>query len=141
MGTWTSLTHQPGFNASTMLLLADGTVMCQDSGSPYWHKLTPDNTGNYIAGTWSALANGPNAPLYYASAVLADGRVFVTGGEYDDGLQLDLAAAQITGSPVFHQGKLYVPVRGNDEVSAVQPTFECCRFRGSLVALVLLCYK
>jgi hypothetical protein len=95
MGTWTSLTHQPGFNASTMLLLTDGTVMCQDSGSPYWHKLTPDNTGNYIAGTWSALANGPNAPLYYASAVLADGRAFVAGGEYDDGLQWDLAAAQV----------------------------------------------
>jgi len=29
MGTLTSLTHQPGFNASTMLLLTDGTVMCQ----------------------------------------------------------------------------------------------------------------
>jgi polyvinyl alcohol dehydrogenase (cytochrome) len=47
----------------------------------------------------------------------------------------DIQGAGITGSPVFYQGKLYVPVRGNDEVSAVQPTFECCRFRGSLVAL------
>jgi polyvinyl alcohol dehydrogenase (cytochrome) len=47
----------------------------------------------------------------------------------------DMAGAGITGSPVFYMGRLYVPVRGNDEVSAVQPSFECCRFRGSLVAL------
>ena len=47
----------------------------------------------------------------------------------------DQQGSGITGSPVFYDGKLYVPVRGNDEVSAVQPTYECCRFRGSLVAL------
>ncbi len=47
----------------------------------------------------------------------------------------DFPGAGITGSPVFYDGRLYVPVRGNDEVSAIQPTYECCRFRGSLVAL------
>lgn len=47
----------------------------------------------------------------------------------------DLPGAGITGSPVLYAGKLYVPVRGNDEVFAVQPAFECCRFRGSLSAL------
>lgn len=95
MGTWKALTHQPGFSASTMLLLSDGTVMCQDEGSSSWHQLTPDNQGSYINGTWSALAHGPNAPLYYASAVLNNGRVFVAGGEYEDGLQWDLLAAQV----------------------------------------------
>lgn len=29
-GTWTPLVNQPTFPASTMLLLTDGTVMCQD---------------------------------------------------------------------------------------------------------------
>ena len=95
MGTWKSLTNQPGFGASTMLLLTDGTVMCHDGGSPHWHKLTPDDHGHYINGTWSALADGPNAPLYFASAVLKDGRVFVAGGEYDDGLNWDLLAVQV----------------------------------------------
>ena len=33
MGTWTALTNQPTFNASTMLLLTDGTVMCQAEGA------------------------------------------------------------------------------------------------------------
>ena len=100
MGIWKSLTHQPGFNASTMLLLTDGTVMCHDEGpafggSPRWHKLTPDNHGRYIDGTWSALTHAPNSPLFFASAVLRNGRVFVAGGEYDDGLNWDLLAAQV----------------------------------------------
>lgn len=84
-GTWTALLHQPTFDASTMLLLTDGTVMCQNSDAFDWWKLTPDQSGDYVNGTWSALADGPNSPLYYASAVLRDGRVFVAGGEYDAG--------------------------------------------------------
>jgi hypothetical protein len=68
-GTWSPLAHQPTFGAGTMLLLTDGTVMCQNSGTSHWWKLTPDINGNYVNGTWSALADGPNAPLYFASAV------------------------------------------------------------------------
>jgi hypothetical protein len=40
--------------------------------------------------------NGPvDAPLYYASAVLKDGRVFVAGGEYNVSSQVDLLTAEI----------------------------------------------
>ena len=46
-GTWTKLTNNPGFNASTMLLLLDGTVMCQQEGGLNWKKLTPDSSGSY----------------------------------------------------------------------------------------------
>jgi hypothetical protein len=51
--------------------------------------------GDYVQGTWTQLADGPNAPLYFASAVLQDGRVFVAGREYEDGLNWDLLAVQI----------------------------------------------
>lgn len=95
MGSWSSLTNQPNFGAGTMLLLTDGRVMCQDSGTQHWHAFTPDIHGSYRNGTWSALANGPNAPLYFASAVLPDGRVFVAGGEYEDGLTWDLLAVEV----------------------------------------------
>jgi hypothetical protein len=78
-----------------MLLLTDGTVMCQNSGTSHWWKLKPDINGNYVNGTWSALADGPNAPLYFASAVLRDGRVFVAGGEYNHGTTAELLAAEI----------------------------------------------
>ncbi|MEU3076859.1 kelch repeat-containing protein [Streptomyces laurentii] len=84
MGTWHALTHQPTFEASTMLLLTDGTVMCQAQNTVHWWRLTPDATGSYTNGTWSALADMHNSRLYYASAVLRDGRVIVAGGEYSD---------------------------------------------------------
>src|SRR5262249_3234433 len=78
-------------------LLTDGTVMCHQYNSNSWRRLTPDINGSYANGTWSSLANMPNGtdttpacmpscpyrPLYFASAVLADGRVVVIGGEYN----------------------------------------------------------
>lgn len=89
-GTWTPLVHQPPFQAGTALLLTDGTVMVQQMasggfGTGQWWKLTPDNTGSYVNGTWSQLATmpSPHAPLYYASAVLPDGRVVIEGGEFN----------------------------------------------------------
>jgi len=94
MGTWQPLSNQPPFNTSTMLLLTDGTVMSQESGGKNWWRLTPDASGSYVKGTWSPLAPMRNTRLYYASAVLRDGRVFVAGGEYSDGGG-ELAAAEI----------------------------------------------
>lgn len=93
-GTWQPLVYQPPFGASTMLLLTDGTVFCQENGSRNWWRLTPDQFGNYVNGTWTPLSPMHNSRLYYASAVLADGRVFVAGGEYSDGGS-DLNAAEI----------------------------------------------
>jgi polyvinyl alcohol dehydrogenase (cytochrome) len=43
--------------------------------------------------------------------------------------------AVITGSPKLDAGRLYVPVSGRDEsLAATNPSFECCTFRGSVVA-------
>jgi hypothetical protein len=98
MGSWSALVNGPSFNADTMLLLTDGTVMCHELLSPNWYRLTPDFTGSYSNGSWSTLAPMPNnpiipasaggptnAPLYFASAMLRDGRVFVAGGEDNNG--------------------------------------------------------
>ena len=109
MASWNPLNNQPTFNAETMLLLTDGTVMCHESGSSNWHRLTPDSTGNYQNGTWSSLAplpnnpvipasgGGPtNAPTYFASAVLSDGRAFTAGGEDNNGVsEAEILATQI----------------------------------------------
>jgi hypothetical protein len=83
-GYWTKLTNSPGFGASTMLLLTDGSVMCQEQGGKRWKRLRPDAQGSYLKGAWSDLAPMHWTRRYYASAVLADGRVFVSGGEYSD---------------------------------------------------------
>ena len=47
----------------------------------------------------------------------------------------DHLAARITGSPAFHHGRLYVPVASVEEGYATMANYECCRFRGSVVAL------
>jgi polyvinyl alcohol dehydrogenase (cytochrome) len=44
-------------------------------------------------------------------------------------------AARITGSPTLYRGRLYVPVSSSEEGSAAAPDYQCCRFRGSVVAL------
>src|SRR5882762_2394118 len=85
--TWTPLTNQPTFSASTAFILTDGRVMVQDTGAQDWWALTPDANGSYQNGTWSKLASLPAgyAPLYYASAILPSGRLAILGGEYNFG--------------------------------------------------------
>ena len=100
--TWQPLNNQPPFNASTALLLTDGTVMVQQAEASAWYRLTPDAFGSYVNGSWTQLASLPPdyGPLYYASAVLADGRVIVTGGEYN-----------LSGGPVWsNRGGVYDPL-------------------------------
>jgi polyvinyl alcohol dehydrogenase (cytochrome) len=51
-------------------------------------------------------------------------------------VQLDThPAARITAAPILHEGMLFVSVSSLEEVSAGSPTYECCTFRGSIVAL------
>ena len=44
--------------------------------------------------------------------------------------------AAITGTLVYHDGRVFVPVQGlNEEVQGGRPQYQCCTFRGSLSAL------
>jgi hypothetical protein len=82
-GAWT--TNNISFNASTMLLLTDGRLLVQAENDAHWWLLSPDSTGSYVSGTWTAAGSMNKPRLYYASAVLADGRVVLLGGEYTGG--------------------------------------------------------
>jgi hypothetical protein len=99
-GSWSQLSGPaaPPAPIGTMLLLTDGSVMAQQTdftgASADWYALTPDPAASYEGGLWTQLASLPAdappkqggpayAPLYYASAVLRDGRVFLAGGEYN----------------------------------------------------------
>lgn len=44
-------------------------------------------------------------------------------------------AARITGTPLLHENRLYVPVSSGEEGWAQRVSYQCCSFRGSLVAL------
>ncbi len=85
---WTPLSHQPTFlpnGASTPMLLTDGSVLVQDTCATDWWRLTPDEYGSYVNGTWTQVASLPAdyAPFSYSSAVLPDGRLIIEGGEYN----------------------------------------------------------
>jgi hypothetical protein len=85
--SWTPVAKPfPGSGAGASFLLTDGTVMVhqEQSSNDAWYKLTPDNTGSYVKGTWTTAASIPfYAPLFFGSAVLPDGRLLVEGGEYN----------------------------------------------------------
>jgi hypothetical protein len=89
---WTPLKNPPPFKTpGTMLLESNGTVLVHDEpdnnktgGTRAWFALTPNSQGSYVDGTWSQIAPMPRGytPLYFASAILPDGRMIVEGGEY-----------------------------------------------------------
>ncbi len=86
--TMTNLLHAAPEGADITLQLTDGTVLGQSANDgSHWYKLTPDINGSYQKGTWSRMADLPSGyqPYAMASAVLADGRVIIEGGEYDPG--------------------------------------------------------
>jgi polyvinyl alcohol dehydrogenase (cytochrome) len=47
----------------------------------------------------------------------------------------DHADAMVTGAVAFYNGRLYAGVSSTEEGSAVIPSYECCTFRGSVVAI------
>jgi hypothetical protein len=89
---WTPLKNPPPFGTpGTMLVESNGTVLVHDEpdnnvtgGTNEWWALKPAANGSYIDGTWSQIGSMPAGytPLYFASAILPDGRMIVEGGEY-----------------------------------------------------------
>jgi len=84
---WVPLVNQPKaiLGLGNPLLLTDGTVILHEACGRSWYRLIPDQFGGYVNGTWKRIASLPAgyAPLYFGSAVLADGRVVIEGGEYN----------------------------------------------------------
>jgi hypothetical protein len=86
-GGWQQIVAPAPFGANgagTALLMTDGTVMVQDNAAN-WYSLSPDKNGSYVRGKWTQKATLPSGygPLYFASAVLADGKLIINGGEYN----------------------------------------------------------
>jgi hypothetical protein len=87
-GTLLPLNHPAPEGIGIAFQLTDGRVLGQSAEyERHWYLLKPDSHGSYINGTWSPAADLPPdyAPFAFASAVLADGRVIVQGGEYNFG--------------------------------------------------------
>jgi polyvinyl alcohol dehydrogenase (cytochrome) len=47
----------------------------------------------------------------------------------------DHYTARITGAPALFEGRVYVPISATEEAFSASPSYPCCTFRGSVVAL------
>jgi polyvinyl alcohol dehydrogenase (cytochrome) len=115
---------------------ANGTVYSLDasSGCIHWTYDAGDTVRTAISVGKAARGNG------YV-AYFGDTRANVHAVDANTGKPLwkvkvdDHSAARITGAPALSEGRLYVPVSSIEEASAMLPSYECCIFRGSIVAL------
>jgi hypothetical protein len=109
-GTWDVIDEQPAFTPSSMLLLTDGRVLCQQDNGTRWFAFTPDSDGRYQHGTWAPVASTVRPRRYYASAVLRSGKAMVVGGEYAP-----------NGGDDINTGEIYDPVANVWTTAATPP--------------------
>ncbi len=81
-------------------------------------------------------ANGDAATLYFGDLAGAVYALDATTGARKWKTKVDPHfAAIVTGAPQVYRGVLYVPVSSYESALPAQPTYSCCTFRGSVVAL------
>jgi polyvinyl alcohol dehydrogenase (cytochrome) len=104
-----------------------------ETGCQFWafSTVAPVRTAVSIGpsgdGGWTAYFGDQAANVYAVDAS--------TGALRWKRLVDDFTGAIITGSPVLADGVLYVATTSGEEVMGASPTYECCRFRGSVSAL------
>jgi hypothetical protein len=79
---WTPLKNSPASYVSAMWLMQDGSILANLYGVKQLVTLRPDKKGSYVNGTWSSAGSFNREKLFFASAVLSDGRLVACGGEY-----------------------------------------------------------
>ena len=99
---------------------------------------------------WSYLAAGPVRSAISVGPAKADGEYLAYFGDLKGNVYAVSAStgaevwkvaldthpwARITGAPQLYENRLYVPVASFEEVAAANPSYECCKFRGSVAAL------
>lgn len=83
----------------------------------------------------------PAGSITKFAAYFGDERASVHAVDAETGKELwklkldDHPVARITGSPVLYRDRLYVPVSSVEEAISRPDKYECCKFRGSMVAL------
>ena len=112
----------------------DGSVYSLDAatGCTYWATSTPKpvRSGMLVgkAGTVEAVFFGEADGTVYALDASTGSFLWSTRADSHP-------AATITGTPSYFNGRLYIPVSSGEEQSRRRPDYECCTFRGSVVAM------
>ncbi len=117
----------------------NGTVYALDRGTGcvrWAYSAGAEVRTGIVVSPWSS-GDRAARPLVFFGDVA--GRVYAVGlldGKLAWQKKADVhPAAVITGTPVLHQGTLFVPVSSLEEAFATSPAYPCCNFRGSILAL------
>jgi len=108
-----------------------GSVYSLDAatGCTYWRYQA-------ASGVRTAIALGPGHVAYFGDLRANVYAVNGTTGRLLWKVRVsDHPYARVTGAPRLYKGRLYVPVASREEWLASDPLYECCTFRGFLVAL------
>jgi len=135
------LTHQaaPTLAAGRLFLgSGPGLVYSLDaaSGCVHWYY---DAQGAVRAAPVIAQVKTGSGMRY--AAIFGDLRGYMHAVDASTGKPLwkvkldDFPVARATGGPVVYKGRVYVGVASGEEAAGSVPGYECCRFRGSLIAL------
>jgi polyvinyl alcohol dehydrogenase (cytochrome) len=107
-----------------------------ESGCVRWTFDAPAEVRTGIAFEEANTSTGKDRRLYFGDLL---GRVYAVDAETGQELWRlradDHAGTTITGTPTAFEGTLYVAVSSLEVVSASLDTYECCSFRGSVLAL------
>jgi polyvinyl alcohol dehydrogenase (cytochrome) len=111
----------------------DGAVYSLEakSGCTFWVTTGKAVRSGLVIGTV-----GTSAVLFYGDGSGGVDALDARSGSFLWRTQADPhAAATITGTPSYFDGRLYVPVSSGEEQARRRPDYDCCTFRGSVVAL------
>jgi polyvinyl alcohol dehydrogenase (cytochrome) len=132
---------QPSFVGGSLVLGSqDGTVYALNAerGCIRWtfRAKAEVRTGMTLS-SWEAGQQPENPPMAYFADIFANTYgVNVVTGELVWSTKVDgHPNATNTAQPALYEGVVYQPVSSLEVVPATDPNYECCTFRGSLVAL------
>jgi len=132
MPNGTSAYSQPTIVAGRLFIGSnDGTIYALDarSGCIYWRYQAK-------ALVRAAAVVGPGPRVYVGDlesnfyALDGDTGKVVWQKKLDD-----QPYTRITGTAKLHEGRLYIPIASQEENAGAVPQYNCCRFRGNVVAL------
>jgi polyvinyl alcohol dehydrogenase (cytochrome) len=130
----TAVRSQPAVYAGSILFAGGDTLYSLDasSGCTHWATELPAPVRSGIS-----IGSPAEKPL----AFFGDSAAGVYAVDVATGVPLWQVRADshptafITGTPVYYEGKLFVPVASYEEAAATNPAYVCCTFRGSILAL------
>jgi polyvinyl alcohol dehydrogenase (cytochrome) len=130
----TQVRSQPAVFGGNILFAGGSTLysLDADSGCTRWATELPASVRSGVA-----IGSPAGKPL----AFFGDGAANVYAVEVATGAPLwqvhvdSHPSAVLTGTPAYYDGTLYVPVSSYEELAATDPSYVCCTFRGSIIAL------